>query len=166
LIAEFFGAKAMRLDHHVSPPNEEFREERADSAALLKYLQGMIVKLLERDSEYPDSAPGQPYLASGIEADDLRILNCQGRPYLYPREIFTAIDAREPDDWVTELGWDSECYTCPPPLSNVRVSENYFYTKPEAVATFWRMTKRCGRKRADPENPKQGRRWPRERKQK
>jgi hypothetical protein len=68
----------------------------------------MIVELRERDSQYPDLTPGQPYLVLGIEADDFRILNDQGRPYLYPREIFTVVDPREPDDWVKELGEDNE----------------------------------------------------------
>jgi hypothetical protein len=68
----------------------------------------MIVELRERDSQYPDLTPGQPYLVLGIEADDFRILNDRGRPYLYPREIFTVVDAREPDDWVNELGEDND----------------------------------------------------------
>jgi hypothetical protein len=102
----------------------------------------MIVELLERDSQYPDLTPGQPYLVLGIEADDFRILNDQGRPYLYPRELFTTIDAREPDDWVTELGEDDERYAYPPPLNSAGFFEDYFDGKPEAVATFWRVMNR------------------------
>jgi hypothetical protein len=49
----------------------------------------MIIKLREQDSHYPDLTSDQPYLVLGIEADDFRILNDQGRPYLYPRELFT-----------------------------------------------------------------------------
>lgn len=45
----------------------------------------MIVQLHEKDSRYPDLTPDQPYLVLGIEADDLRILNDQGRPFLYPQ---------------------------------------------------------------------------------
>ena len=49
----------------------------------------MIVELRERDASYPDLTPDQPYVVLGIEAEDLRILNDQGRPYLYPAELFT-----------------------------------------------------------------------------
>ena len=42
----------------------------------------MIVKLRARDPGYPDLTPDQPYLVLGIEADDFRILNDLGRPYL------------------------------------------------------------------------------------
>ena len=47
----------------------------------------MIVKLREQSPDYPDLTPDQPYVVLGIEADDLRILNDQGRPYLYQREL-------------------------------------------------------------------------------
>jgi hypothetical protein len=102
----------------------------------------MIVELRERDSRYPDLTPGQPYVVLGIEADDLRILNDQGRPYLYPHEIFTVVDAREPEDWVNELGDDNERYAYPPPLNDSGFFEDYFDGKPEAVATFWRVMNR------------------------
>jgi hypothetical protein len=102
----------------------------------------MIVELRERDVHHPDLTPGQPYVVLGIESDDLRILNDQGRPYLYPREIFTVVDAREPDDWVNERGEDNERYAYPPPLNPLGFFEDYFDGKPEAVATFWRVMNR------------------------
>jgi len=102
----------------------------------------MIVELRERDSRYPDLTPGQPYLVLGIEADDLRILNDQGRPYLYPQDLFTVVDAREPADWVNEFGEDKERYAYPPPLNDNGFFEDYFDGKPEAVATFWRVMNR------------------------
>jgi len=102
----------------------------------------MIVRLRERDSRYPDLTPDQPYVVLGIEADDLRILNDQGRPYLYPHGLFTVVDAREPDDWVSEHGDDSERYAYPPPLNDSGFFEDFFDGKPEAVATFWRVMNR------------------------
>jgi hypothetical protein len=102
----------------------------------------MIVKLRETDAYYLDLTPDQPYMVLGIEADDLRILNDRGRPYLYPREIFNVVDAREPDDWVSELGEDRERYAYPPPLNDSGFFEDYFDGKPEAVATFWRVMNR------------------------
>jgi hypothetical protein len=99
----------------------------------------MIVELREWDSRYPDLAPGQPYVVLGIEADDLRILNDQGRPYLYPYTLFTVVDAREPADWMSERGEDNERYAYPPPLNSSGFFEDYFDGKPEAVATFWHV---------------------------
>jgi len=102
----------------------------------------MIVELCERDSRYPDLTPGQPYVVLGIEADDLRILNDQGRPYLYPSKIFAVVDAREPEDWVSETGQDNERYTYPLPFNDAGFFEDYFDGKSEAVATFWRVMNR------------------------
>jgi len=102
----------------------------------------MIVELRGRDARYPDLTPGQPYVVLGIEADAFRILSDQGRPYLYPAEIFTIIDAREPDDWVNEHGTDNERYAYPSPLNDCGFFEDYFDGKPEAVATFWRVMNR------------------------
>jgi len=102
----------------------------------------MIVKLLQEDVDYPDLSPEQPYVVLGIEADDLRILNDRGRPYLYPVELFSLIDAREPDDWVIAIGDDNERYAYPPPLNGPGFFEDYFDGNPEAVATFWRVMNR------------------------
>jgi hypothetical protein len=77
-----------------------------------------------------------------IVADDLRILNDEGRPYLYPGDLFTVVDAREPDDWVSVLGEDDERYAYPPSLNDCGFFEDYFEGKPEAVATFWRVMNR------------------------
>jgi len=48
----------------------------------------MTVKLKQRNIDYPDLTPGQSYVVIGIEADDYRILNDHGRPYLYPHDLF------------------------------------------------------------------------------
>jgi len=80
----------------------------------------MIVKLKKRDSSYSDLTFGQPYVVIGIEADDLRLLNDVGRPFLYPAEVFTIIDSQEPKDWVTEFGEDRERYSYPPTTQQAR----------------------------------------------
>jgi hypothetical protein len=64
----------------------------------------MIAELKERHRRYRDLTPGRPYVVIGIEADHLRILNDQGRPFLYPAWIFRIIDRREPDNWISEVG--------------------------------------------------------------
>ena len=99
----------------------------------------MIVKLRRKYVRYPDLTLGQLYVVIGIEADDLRILNDQGRPYLYPARLFEIVDSREPDDWVTEFGEDGERYAYPSLLNAPGFFEDFFDTKPRAVAIFWRI---------------------------
>jgi hypothetical protein len=99
----------------------------------------MIVKLRRRHLRYPDLTTGQAYVVIGIEADDLRILNDTGRPYLYPRRLFAVVDSQEPSDWVTEYGEEGERYSYPPFLNKAGFFEDFFDEKPRAVATFWRI---------------------------
>ena len=56
----------------------------------------MIVRLKKGHPDFPDLTPDQPYFVIGIEADDCRLLNDHGKPYLYPRHLFEVIDSREP----------------------------------------------------------------------
>ena len=90
----------------------------------------MIVKLKTKNSSYRDLTFGQPYVVIGIEADDFRILNDAGRPFLYSPDLFTVVDPEEPDDWVTEFGEDRERYSYPPSL-NKPVSLRTFSTRKE-----------------------------------
>ena len=99
----------------------------------------MIVKLRRKTAQYPDLRPNQLYAVIGIEADDLRILNDQGQPYLYPARLFEVLDAREPDDWVTQYGDEGERYAYPPPLNAIGFFEDFFDGEPGSVATFWRV---------------------------
>jgi hypothetical protein len=99
----------------------------------------MIVKLKEKNSDYPDLTPDQPYFVIGIEADDYRILNDYGKPYLYPPHLFEAIDSNEPSIWVTEYGDDDERYSYPAALNEVGFFEDYFDGKNEALSRFWHV---------------------------
>lgn len=99
----------------------------------------MIVKLKKADPRYRDLTSGQLYDVIGIEADDLRIINNAGRPFLYPADLFSLVDAREPADWITEFGEDGERYSYPPPLNRLGFFEDFFDQKAKAVATFWRV---------------------------
>ena len=99
----------------------------------------MIVKLRRKNVRYRDLTPGQPYVVIGIEANDLRLLNDAGRPYLYSSRLFKLIDSREPSDWVTEFGEDGERYAYPPPLNKPGFFEDFFDGKPKAIRTFWRV---------------------------
>ncbi len=99
----------------------------------------MIVKLKQNNGRYRDLTFTQPYVVIGIEADDLRILNDAGRPFLYPPGLFSLVDSREPVDWVTEFGDDGERYSYPAPLNKSGFFEDFFDQKAEAVTTFWRV---------------------------
>lgn len=102
----------------------------------------MIVELAQPCEDHPDLSVGQPYVVIGIEADDLRIINDEGRPYLYAAELFRVTDHSEPSDWVAETGDDGERYAYPPPLNQPGFFEDFFDSKPDAVATFWRIVNR------------------------
>ena len=99
----------------------------------------MIVKLKRKSSRFRDLTVGHPYVVIGIEADELRIINDAGRPFLYPSDLFSIVDAREPSDWVTEFGDDGERYSYPLPLNQAGFFEDFFDQKTKAVATFWRV---------------------------
>lgn len=99
----------------------------------------MIAKLKKSVPRYPDLTFGQPYAVIGIEADELRIINNAGRPFLYPASLFSLVDAREPVDWITEFGEDGERYSYPLALSKLGFFEDFFDQKAKAVTTFWRV---------------------------
>jgi hypothetical protein len=89
-------------------------------------------------AEYQDLTIGNSYHIIGIEADDFRIINDEGSPYLYPPHLFTIVDDHEPDDWITEYGEDGERYSYPPELNRVGFFEDYFDGEPQAITTFRR----------------------------
>src|SRR5205807_5761201 len=99
----------------------------------------MIVKLKKRSARYRDLSVRQPYVVLGIEADEFRILNDAGRPFLYPPRLFFVVNNCEPSDWVTEHGDEGERYSYPPPLNKPGFFEDFFDQKAKAVATFWRV---------------------------
>lgn len=99
----------------------------------------MIVKLKKKNTRYRDLTFGQPYVVIGIEANELRLLNDVGRPFLYPPELFSLIDSKEPRDWITEFGDDGERYSYPLPLNKSGFFEDFFDEKSKAVTTFWRV---------------------------
>ncbi len=98
----------------------------------------MIVKLRRGKRRYRDLTHDRPYVVIGIEADDLRILNDEGRPFLYPARIFRITDSREPDDWVSETGDAGERYAYPSALNGAGFFEDFFDGNRQAVRAFWR----------------------------
>jgi hypothetical protein len=99
----------------------------------------MRVQLHRKTTRYAELTPQQPYAVIGIEADDFRLLNDRGQPYLYPHQLFKVVDPHEPDDWITEYGEDGERYASPPPLHTCGFFEDFFDAKRETVATFWQV---------------------------
>ncbi|MBK1718019.1 hypothetical protein [Thiocystis violacea] len=97
----------------------------------------MIVKLSAPNSDYPDLTSGQAYCVIGIEADDYRILNDLGKPYLYPASLFTLLDDREPVDWVSSVGPEGERYAYPSALNEPGFFEDFFDGAGTSVAAFW-----------------------------
>lgn len=98
----------------------------------------MIVKLTTPHRRYRELTPERRYAVIGIEANDLRILNDEGRPFLYPARIFTVVDRREPASWISEVGEQGERYAYPPPLGSAGFFEDFFDGNKRAVRTFWR----------------------------
>lgn len=103
----------------------------------------MIVKLKKRNTKYPDLTFEQSYVVIGIEADDYRILNDYGRPYLYPHDLFEIEDQYEPGDWITEIGDEGERYSYPPALNSPGFFEDFFDGKENAISVFWRVINQC-----------------------
>jgi hypothetical protein len=99
----------------------------------------VIVKLNERNPDFPDLSPNEPYFVIGIEADDFRILNDWGKPYLYSADLFKIVDSREAKIWITEYGDEGERYSYPPELNEPGFFEDYFDGKSEALSKFWRV---------------------------
>ncbi|MBM4024911.1 MAG: hypothetical protein FJ280_05810 [Planctomycetes bacterium] len=99
----------------------------------------MIVKLKTKDPAFPDLTPDQPYFVIGIEANDYRMLNDHGKPYLYPADLFDIVDSHEPTVWVTAYGQDGERYSYPPELNEPGFFEDYFDGEDEALSTFWHV---------------------------
>jgi hypothetical protein len=83
--------------------------------------------------------PGQQYSVIGIEADDYRLLNDAGRPYLYPASAFEIVDPKQPERWITETGKEGEHYAYPPELNGPGFFGDFFDHEPAAIATFWRF---------------------------
>lgn len=99
----------------------------------------MIVRLKSAIPEYPDLSPLQWYVVIGIEADDLRILNDEGKPYLYPQSFFEVVDNSEPADWITDFGEEGERYAYPAEMNAPGFFEDFFDAHSSAVSTFWRV---------------------------
>lgn len=96
----------------------------------------MKVRLKKASRRHPDLTAGNVYRVIGIEADDYRLLNDFGRPYLYPPELFEVVDSKRPPDWQRVVGDDGETYAYPKPLGKPGFFEDYFDNNVRAVQTL------------------------------
>ena len=85
---------------------------------------------------YRDLSSDRVYAVLGIEADDFRLMNDDGKPFLFPAQMFDVVDPTESGDWVVTYGSDGEKYAYPPALSRVGFFEDYFDGLPAAIAAF------------------------------
>lgn len=65
---------------------------------------------------YATLTVGNVYRVLGVEANDLRIVDDTGGPYLFCPQAFELVDAAQPTSWVSERGSDGELYAYPPEL--------------------------------------------------
>src|SRR5271163_4342237 len=98
----------------------------------------MKVRFKNARSKFRDLTPGNVYRVIGIEADQYRIMNDVGRPYLYPPAAFQVVDAKEPRGWRVWHGDDGEKYAYPPELGQPGFFEDYFDGNRKAMATLHR----------------------------
>jgi hypothetical protein len=99
----------------------------------------MRIQFVARNSnaaKYKDLTVGNIYQVIGLEANDFRIINDEGLPYLYPPELFSIDDEHEPEDWIIEYGEDGERYSYPPELNRVGFFEDYFDGDQKTIAIF------------------------------
>lgn len=88
------------------------------------------------ETDYSDLTEGSVYEVIGIEANYFRILNDEGRPYLYPPELFMVVEAEEPANWEIDYGDEGEKYAYPSELNKPGFFEDYFDNNSHAVMTF------------------------------
>ncbi len=97
----------------------------------------MKVRLLKTAAtEFRDLSADVDYDVLGVEANHVRILNCDSQPYLYPLEIFLVVDPSIPEGWITTVGNDGETYSYPLELNDTGFFEDFFDRNPEAIARF------------------------------
>jgi hypothetical protein len=96
----------------------------------------MRVRFEKKRSKYPDLTPGNVYRVIGIEANDYRIMNDAGRPFLYPASLFEIVDPEIPPEWTTSYDHDGARYSYPKALSLPGFFEDYFDGDSKAVATL------------------------------
>jgi hypothetical protein len=83
----------------------------------------------------------------GIESDWYRIMDDAGEPTLFDPQFFTILSAKEPKEWIIEMGEDGEKYAYPLKLSCVGFFDDYFNDNIECILTLLMyMQQRCAQR--------------------
>jgi hypothetical protein len=96
----------------------------------------MIVRLrkdLTADLRPIGLSSDREYLVIAISGDDYRLMNDDDDPVIYEPELFDIVDAKEPDDWESELGGTGKRYARPRSVDRY-AWEDYHDGEPVAVA--------------------------------
>jgi hypothetical protein len=74
----------------------------------------------------PDLTLGKEYKVWAIEDDHYRLLGDDGKPFLYPLELFVVVDWSVDPEWVVQTGDDGERCEGPEALLAPGLFEDYF----------------------------------------
>ena len=80
--------------------------------------------------------PNTIYPVIGIDDECYRLLGEDDDPVLYPKYLFTVVDATIPDSWIRRDCGDGEYHTNPPEMSERTFWCRYFDRDPDAIAKF------------------------------
>ena len=76
------------------------------------------------------------YLVLGIEANYFRLINDEGKPYLYNPDLFVISESQYPTFWKCNEGEDNEKYCYPNEWCEPGFFEDYFDNIESAVKIF------------------------------
>ncbi len=102
----------------------------------------MRVRANLRANQTQHLTSGTVYTVIGLDHDSFRVLNDNGEPIIYAKEMFDVIDSDVPSDWVWERYTDDEYYANPPELSVRGFYEDLFDRNPKAQAIFEKYLQR------------------------
>jgi len=80
---------------------------------------------------------GKVYHVIGIEADNYRIIDDDGEPYLFPSRYFYIVDRKRPEEWIITYGEDNEKYAYPKEMNEPGFFEDYFDNDEKTKKIFW-----------------------------
>lgn len=89
--------------------------------------------LHESAPSHQNLTPGNIYRVLELRNDEVRIMNDQGFPPLYPLTWFSVVDDRWPDDWVVTTDAEGGRSVSPQVFSGAYFFERYFDGDRQAV---------------------------------
>lgn len=86
--------------------------------------------------DHQNLKPNTVYPVIGINEEYYRILNERDDPILYPKYLFTVVDATVPESWKRRDFDEGTYYIDPPEMSERGFWCHFDEGKPEAIANF------------------------------